>query len=232
MMDVTDFGGQNWLIMPAARAVNEAAPANISRQRWLLVISGVTVINMQGRTSDDWLRDDIHILPDMRGPLDSAINQYGIPRPQGTEGLNYEVGFQLRQWSPFAGLSSTFDQDQSVNAGFAVDGWRPSPFTFGIDAFSGRQVNGQQVDTIQVTPHQEFIHKTPLTVQQLGSGDMVDDAFLAAGNAALSMKWCVDASAYLGELVRRFPDSPLAKDAKERLDYAKKNGRNKKICQS
>ena len=134
-MDVTDFGGQNWLIMPAARAVNEAAPANISRQRWLLVISGVTSINMQGRTSDDWLRDDIHILPDMHGPLDSAINQYGIPRPQGTEGLNYEVGFQLRQWSPFAGLSSTFDQDQSVNAGFAVDGWRPAPFTVGTDAF-------------------------------------------------------------------------------------------------
>ena len=36
------------------------------------------------------------------------------------------------------------------------------------------KVNGQQVDTIQVTPHQEFIHKTPLTVQQLGSGDMVE----------------------------------------------------------
>ena len=52
-MDVTDFGGQNWLIMPAARAVNEAAPANISRQRWLLVISGVTVINMQGRASGE-----------------------------------------------------------------------------------------------------------------------------------------------------------------------------------
>ena len=142
MMDVTDLGGQDWLIMPAARAVNEAAPANISRQRWLLVMSGVAVVNMQGKTSDDWLRDEIHILPDMRGPLDFAINRYGIPRPQGTEGLNYEVGFQLRQWSPFAGLSSAFDQDQSVNAGFAVDSWRPSPFTFGTDAFSGRQVNG------------------------------------------------------------------------------------------
>jgi tol-pal system protein YbgF len=69
-------------------------------------------------------------------------------------------------------------------------------------------------------------------IDTYGSGDMVDDAFLAAGNAALSMKWCVDASAYHGELVRRFPDSPLAKDAKERLDYSKRNARNKKICQS
>ena len=36
------------------------------------------------------------------------------------------------------------------------------------------KVNGQQVDTITVTPKQEFIHKTPLTVQQLGPGDMVE----------------------------------------------------------
>ena len=36
------------------------------------------------------------------------------------------------------------------------------------------KVNGQQVDTITVTPKQEFIHKTPLTVQQLGPADMVE----------------------------------------------------------
>ena len=36
------------------------------------------------------------------------------------------------------------------------------------------KVNGQRVDTITVTPKQEFIHKTPLTVQQLGTGDMVE----------------------------------------------------------
>jgi hypothetical protein len=36
------------------------------------------------------------------------------------------------------------------------------------------KVNGQQVDTITVTPKQEFIHKTPMTLQQLGPGDMVE----------------------------------------------------------
>jgi hypothetical protein len=36
------------------------------------------------------------------------------------------------------------------------------------------KLNGQPVDTITVTPKQEFIHKTPLTVQQLGSADMVE----------------------------------------------------------
>lgn len=138
MIDVTAFGGQNWLITPAARAVNEAAPANISGQKWLLVLSGVGIVNMEGKTSDDWLHDEVYISPDMSGPLDYAISRWGIPRPQGTEGGTYQVAFQLDQWAPFAGLNSVFDQDQSVNAGFAVDDWRPSPFASGTDAFSGQ----------------------------------------------------------------------------------------------
>jgi hypothetical protein len=140
MIEVTSFGGQNWLITPAARAVNEAAPANISGQKWLLTLSGVGIANMKGKTSDDWLHDEVHILPDMHGPLDYAIRRWSIPQPQGTEGAQYYVIFKLEQWSPFAGLSAIFDQDQSVNAGFAVDAWRPSPFNSGIDFFSGQQV--------------------------------------------------------------------------------------------
>jgi hypothetical protein len=142
MIEGTDASGQDWRIMPAARACHEAAPADISRQRWLLVLSGAATVTMRSRTSDDWRRDEIHVRPDMRGPLDFAINRYGISRPQGTEGLDYETGFQLRQWSPFAGLSSAFDLDHSLNGGFTVDGWRPAPFTCGTDAFSSRRVNG------------------------------------------------------------------------------------------
>jgi hypothetical protein len=140
MIDVTSFGGQNWLITPAARAVNEPAPKTISNQKWLLVLSGVGIINMEGKTSNDWLRDQVQILPDMRSPLDYAINRFSIPRPPGNEGANYDVGFQLDLWSPFASLSSVFDQDQSVSAGFAVDDWRPTHFGSGTDAFSGNPV--------------------------------------------------------------------------------------------
>ena len=138
MIEVTAFGGQNWLITPAARAVNEAAPANISGQKWLLTLSGVGIANMKGKTSDDWLHDEVHILPDMHGPLDYAIRRWSIPQPQGTEGRQYLVGFQLDQWSPFAALNAVFDQNESVNAGFAVDSWRPSPFASGTDSFSGQ----------------------------------------------------------------------------------------------
>jgi hypothetical protein len=38
------------------------------------------------------------------------------------------------------------------------------------------KVNGHVVDTIPVTPKTPFLHKTPLTADQLGTGDMVDVA--------------------------------------------------------
>ena len=63
-------------------------------------------------------------------------------------------------------------------------------------------------------------------------GDMADDAFLQAGLAALEKGWCVDAGAYLGELVRRYPTSPLAKTARTKLDYVKKNAKNTKVCKA
>ena len=36
------------------------------------------------------------------------------------------------------------------------------------------KVNGQPVDTVAVSPQKEFLHKTPLTIEQLGTGDMVE----------------------------------------------------------
>lgn len=140
MIEVTSFGGQNWLITPAALAVHEAPPANISAQKWLLMLSGVGIVNLKGETSNDWLRDTVHILPDLTGPEDYAINRYSIPRPTGTEGANYYTVFEVEQWSPFATINSIFDQNQSINAGFAVDDWRPSPFNTGTDAISGAPV--------------------------------------------------------------------------------------------
>ncbi len=35
-------------------------------------------------------------------------------------------------------------------------------------------LNGAVVDTVQVTPGKEFVHRTTLTAEQLGDGDMVD----------------------------------------------------------
>jgi pimeloyl-ACP methyl ester carboxylesterase len=136
---VTTFGAQSWLITPAARAINEPPPENIGRQKWLLVLSGVGIVNMRG--TSNWAVNTVHILPDMRVPLDYAINQFSIPRPAGREDSDYGFSFEVEQWAPFAGLSSIFDQNQSVNAGFSVNAWRHSSFSTGTDAFSGQTVN-------------------------------------------------------------------------------------------
>jgi TolA-binding protein len=64
------------------------------------------------------------------------------------------------------------------------------------------------------------------------TGDLVDDALFRSGEAAAALKWCTDARAYFGLLVKDHPKSPLAKDAQKKLDYLKKNAKKKDICQS
>jgi hypothetical protein len=128
MPTTVTFAGQNWLITPAALAVNEPKPQSISNQNWLLVLSGVTIINLQGNLASDWLRQTITILPDVPSPLQWAINRWSIPVPQNPNDPFIPV-FSLTEWVPFAAVSSTFNKSSgSVDIGFAVDDWRPTPF--------------------------------------------------------------------------------------------------------
>ena len=75
------------------------------------------------------------------GPLNWAIARHGIPRPPGTVGQQYLVRFSVDEWAPFVSLGSVFDQGTSVNAGFAVDGWRPNHFESGTDVVTSEAVN-------------------------------------------------------------------------------------------
>jgi hypothetical protein len=150
MKFLTDFAGQNWLITPAALAVGEHPPKTIRDQKWLLVLSGIVLANLKGDNSGGWNYQTVSFMPDMAGPddptatsgpLNWAINQYSIPRPPGSVGSQYLVRFSLEEWSPFVSLSSIFDQAQSINAGFAVNDWRPNHFDSGTDVFdSGTDV--------------------------------------------------------------------------------------------
>ncbi len=148
VIEVTEFAGQNWLITPASPAANQPAPT-VQNQKWVLVLSGVAIIDLKGLSSSQWLNETISIRPDLVGPLDHAINEGGIPRPAGVLGLNYLMGFQVDQWAPMAGISSIFNAGESNNSGFAVNVWRPNPFST-ITDFSSAQVNnvfeGVQVD--------------------------------------------------------------------------------------
>src|ERR1022692_3531284 len=53
MKVLTDFAGQNWLITPAALAVGENPPASIHDQKFLLVLSGVVIANLEGNRSEE-----------------------------------------------------------------------------------------------------------------------------------------------------------------------------------
>src|SRR5882757_9580318 len=134
MKDLTEFTGQNWLITPAALAVGQSPPRNLHDQLWLLVLTGVVKADFKGN-SGQWLNETLSFLPDMSGPQRSgtsgplawAIDHFHIPKPSAAAG-SYAIHFSLEEWAPFVSLSSIFDQNQSINAGFAVNSWRPSPF--------------------------------------------------------------------------------------------------------
>ncbi len=166
MIDINTFVGQNWLITPAALAVNEPRPQNIHGQKWLLVLSGVAITNVKGNSTAQWLKETLHLVPDFFNPLNFAINSYSIPEPSGAG-----RAFQVEQWSPFAAMSSVFNQNLSNNSGFAIDVWRPSPFGGGTDAVSGRPLNnlfaGIQVD-VAVRDTDAILHRVSYNITLLG----------------------------------------------------------------
>lgn len=169
MKFVNSYGGQNWLITPAALAVNERAPA-IGDQRLLLVLTGVLICDVRGNSGAQWLRETLEFIPDMAGPLNWAISRWSLPRPP-VGAPNHYVGFALEEWAPFAAPSSMFNQNTAVNSGHAVDTWRPSPFASGTDARTNQPVsrvfNGVRID-VAVRDTDAFLHRVSYHVSLLG----------------------------------------------------------------
>ena len=166
MIEVTEFAGQNWLITPAASAVNETPPGRIQDQKWLLCLSGVAMVGLKGQTSTGWTRTTVSLWPDLQGPMQHAIARYGIPVPQGAA-----LWFQVEQWAPFASLASIFNKEQSINSGFAVDVWRPNPFGTESDATThtpvGNIFRGIQAD-VAVRDSDAFLYRLGYNILLLG----------------------------------------------------------------
>ena len=53
MRELNAFAGQNWLVTPAALALNEVSPKTIHDQKWLLVLSGSFYANFFGTDFDE-----------------------------------------------------------------------------------------------------------------------------------------------------------------------------------
>jgi hypothetical protein len=186
---LNNFSGQNWLITPAALAVGEAPPRTILDQNWLLVLSGVVEANLEGNSNAAWLNETVDFLPTntvslgfglQEGPLNWAINHYSIPRPS-TNQHDYTTVFSLRLWAPFAGLSAISDDHQSINAGFAIDRWRPRHFLAGHTPFTAQPINnifsGLTVD-VGVRDNDAWILKLSYNITLLGKIAFVDPGSL------------------------------------------------------
>jgi hypothetical protein len=178
---LTNFLGQNWLITPAAPVVGDLRqPAAFFDQTWLLVLTGIVEADLQGN-SDSWLNETVSFIPSGllypsdfdsppagEGPLYSVLNQYSIQRPPLHA---YTVCFSVQQWAPFVSLSAIFDQDDSVNAGFAVNLWRPTHFKKGTNFLTnnafGNIFTGITVD-LGVSDTDAYIRKLSYNVSLLG----------------------------------------------------------------
>jgi TolA-binding protein len=52
------------------------------------------------------------------------------------------------------------------------------------------------------------------------------------GQAFVDLKFCTDAKAYLQDMVKRYPRSPRASEAKARIRDLQKMARDKRACNS
>ncbi len=147
MIYPSSYAGQNWIMTPAALAVNETQPTSIADQKWMLILSGVANLGLKGNGSE-WLRETVLLFPDIFNPMTQTINRYNIPVPPSDPG--YQLEFQVEQWAPHATLSSIYNKGHSINSGFAVDVWRPNPFSSDTDVVTNAPINrifsGIQVD--------------------------------------------------------------------------------------
>ena len=166
MKEVSNYAVQNWLITPSALAVNENI-AGIRDQRFLLIVSGVAIVDVRGSSGAQWAHETVSLRPSLYNPLSYAVIRWQIPTPQGSYGLEFET----EQWALNATLSSVYNKDQSVNSGFAVDAWRVNPFGTGNDAVTNQAFNrlfaGIQVD-LAVRDTDAWIHRVGYSITLLG----------------------------------------------------------------
>ncbi len=167
-MEITSYAGQNWIMTPAAFAVNETQPRSIADQKWMLILSGVAHLNLKGN-GPVWLKETVILNPDTFFPMTRTISTFNIPTPAPRPG--YQPRFQVEQWAPHATLSTIYNKGQSINSGFAVDVWRPNPFLSDRDietnATIDRIFNGIQVD-VAVSDIDAFFYRISYHISLIG----------------------------------------------------------------
>ena len=126
-----------------------------SGDRWLLVLTGVCIIDLQGNNPDDWRRETVHIEFELDPLLRSTIESLG-----GLIEAASSYSFLVTQEASFAAISSVFDKERgAVDAGFAVDAWRLS--------LDNEVFNGLDVD-VAVRNNHATLHRISFHLTLLG----------------------------------------------------------------
>jgi hypothetical protein len=149
VLETKDFAVQNWTITPVGLAGNET-PSAIGEQRWNIVLTGVVNVNLKG-ASGQFLRETVLFKPDVGSAMRFAIQRYDMPIPPHSFGGEVaETVFQIEQYALHATISSTLNEDFTINTSYGVDLWRLNPSATSKDAMTNTAINkifaGLQVD--------------------------------------------------------------------------------------
>lgn len=137
MIEPSIYPVSDWIITPTAPSVNEPTPTDVAEQRFLLILSGVAIIDFKGNSTNAWLNNTVSLKPDVLPAILHACEKHRIPFPREEFSPLYDIGFHVEQSAQFSGLSSIYNDNVSNDSGFAVDSWSPAPYKFGNDILSG-----------------------------------------------------------------------------------------------
>lgn len=160
------FVEPQWIITP------------LSSGKWMLVLSGVVIVNFTTVQHTGWRHERVQIIPNL--PLAYAK---GMDPPPGSEYL-----FNVEQYATYGGLSSIFDKAASIDAGFAVDASRP------IFTGNSRLLRGIELD---IATHDRDASLLRVNYQLTAVG-VIDMAI--APRASRKQPWAI--------LVCQFTDAP------------------------
>lgn len=140
MVTSATLAGQNWLITPAVNLPVTSGPPSVLRgeanQLWLLTLTGLGTIQFGGSgTVVQWTWETVRLVPDLQPALLSALTSTSTIVPPGT------FAFNLLMWAPFVSISGVTSKDFSIDGGFAINDWRPTPFISDLKDEDGNVVS-------------------------------------------------------------------------------------------
>lgn len=188
MKQLSSFAGQNWTIVPVARAPRLPRPGPVgnplpdvhdididitpqttdlpypSNQLWQLTLTGVVFCDVQGTGESAWNQETVQFMPDVDPALRYAASTIGAST--GGNALNFDADL----WAPHVTPATTFNAHVANNSGHGVDAWRPAPFGVATDVFGVQRnhlFSGVRADVV-VRDGDAIVHRLAYHITLVG----------------------------------------------------------------